>query len=221
VSKEHFNKEYFVNRQGKDLKRQASFAQEISFVKARVSSGNILDVGCSTGEFIKALEWDGDCYGMEISDYASREAKKNGVKFDKDLFSAESFFDAIVFRGTIQLVDTPFLYIKKALKALKPGGYLFFLATPNTNSPYFRIFGEHPVLRPKINYYVPSDVSLTHACQNYGFSFVEKHFPYWRSPYRSFVRDHVFFLLKLIGFPIKKGFPFWGNMMDLAFRKRS
>ncbi|MAH49643.1 hypothetical protein CMI37_27720 [Candidatus Pacearchaeota archaeon] len=215
----HFNEEYFKNRHGRDFKRQASFQQEAEFIKKHISSGNLLDVGCSTGEFIKALNWEGGCYGMEISDYASQEARKNDIKFDKDLLNTAGFFDVIVFRGTIQLIDTPFLYIKKAFTALKPGGRLFFLATPNVNCLHFRVFGEHPVLRPKINYYLPSDMSLVAACQNYGFSFIEKRLPYWESPYKSFMKDHFFFLLKLVRFPIKEGFPFWGNVMDLAFQK--
>ena len=76
---------------------------------------------------------------MEISEYAIEKAIANGISFDKDINSEKDFFDIIIFRGTIQHLDHPFLYIEKAYKALRKGGYVFYLATPNINSLYYKI----------------------------------------------------------------------------------
>ena len=138
-----FNKDYFKNRNGNDDKRMASFESEFNFVIKHIDRNPdaFLDVGCSTGEMIKF--WKGMglgkklYYGMEISDHAKDVAKKNGIKFNKHLFNSKDYFSTIVFRGTIQHVDTPFLYMKKAYESLKKGGKVAFLATPNANSLYF------------------------------------------------------------------------------------
>ena len=79
---------------------------------------------------------------FEISDHAKSVAKKNGVKFNKHLFNSKDYFSTIVFRGTIQHVDTPFLYMKKAYESLKKGGKVVFLATPNANSLYFKLWSR-------------------------------------------------------------------------------
>ena len=70
-----------------------------------VASGNLLDVGCSTGEFCRYLS------GMEIymvwKSMTLLDLKIN-LLVSLDLFNSSSFFDCIVFRGTIQHVDVPF-----------------------------------------------------------------------------------------------------------------
>ena len=53
-----------------------AFMQKNHLVEKYVSSGTILDVGCSTGEMIEYYNWSGDRYGMEIVEYAIEEAKK-------------------------------------------------------------------------------------------------------------------------------------------------
>lgn len=40
------------------------------------------DVGCSTGEFLEYINWDGERYGMEISDYAKQKAEEKGIQFN-------------------------------------------------------------------------------------------------------------------------------------------
>ena len=166
-SKQHFNKKYFDNRFLNDDKRVKSFESESQFIKNHISSGRFLDIGCSTGEMIEAFEWDGPCYGMETSKYAKTKARKNGVKFTKDIFNSRNYFDLITYRGTIQHIDTPFLYLKKSYTSLKKGGKIVFLATPNSNSIYFKLWNTLPFLdMPTTNYYIPSDKWLMNALDN-------------------------------------------------------
>ena len=77
-----YGKSYFSKRLGNDDKRQKSFAMEKKLVNKYVSSGKILDIGCSTGEFLKFMDWDGEMYGMGISDHAIKEAKSVNVLLD-------------------------------------------------------------------------------------------------------------------------------------------
>src|SRR4029453_4101130 len=134
-----YDEDYFETRLSNDPKRLAQFRWEGKLIRRYVASGRAMDVGCSTGEFLRAIDRQGERYGMEISDYARVLAAENGVRFDRDIFSESDFFDLVIFRGTIQHLDEPFLFLKRAFAALRPGGPVVFLATPNTNSPFYRL----------------------------------------------------------------------------------
>lgn len=221
-----FGKDYFRSRHGNDVLRQKSFKQEKAYLKNHLGGhvfekGCLLDVGCSTGEFIKAVEWNVEnCYGMEISQYARTQAEQAGIKFDKDLFNSTNYFDLIVYRGTIQYIPNPFEYIQKSYDALKPEGCIAFFATPNSNSIYYRLFKTLPFLEEKLNYLIPSDTSLVMNLQNAGFEIVDVSFPYLSTPYASPIVDHVKFLKKLV-FKTHDKFPFWKSSMVVLAKKPS
>ncbi len=215
--RDRYTDDYFADRFCNDPKRLASFRQEKALIHTHLRQGNALDVGCSTGEFIEFLRWEGSCYGMEVSDLAIKEAKTKGIHFDQDLFNSENFFDVIIYRGTIQHIETPFLFLKRSFFALKPGGFVIFLATPNANSPCYKIWNTLPFLDAPRNFFIPSDQTLKNAMINLGFHFVEVRYPYLQSPYASLWRDHLNFLLRLCGKDVK--FPFWRNMMEMVFVK--
>lgn len=213
-----FNEHYFKSRNLNDKKRVKSFRNEKNFVMPYLTSGNLLDIGCSTGEMLEIFNWDGQMYGMEISSEAKQIAKGKGILFDRDIFNTKDFFDVIIFRGTIQHIDTPFLYLKQSYKSLKKGGKIVFLATPNANSIYFKLWGTLPFLDlPSTNYFIPHDNWFIQAMENIGFILVDKKYPYINSPYSNLLLDHLKFLLKLFGVNTK--FAFWGNSMDLIFKK--
>jgi SAM-dependent methyltransferase len=181
--------------------------------------GQLLDVGCSTGEFIASLGWKiGNAYGMEISSYARSLAEKRGIRFDRDLASSEPFFDLVVFRGTIQYMPNPFEYIRRAAAVLKPGGHILFLATPNTNSPYYRLFKTIPFLEEEVNYWVPCDSAMRMVLRNVGLEVLEIQYPYWRTPYAAPLRDHLKFLRKLF-FHTDDKFAFWRSSMSVLAQK--
>ena len=221
MKKTVFNKEYFKNRFLNDNKRIQSFKSEKEFIFSHIKKGTICDVGCSTGEMLSAFNWNGKQYGMEISSYAKNQAIESGISFEKDIFNSKDYFDIVIFRGTIQHIDTPFLYMKKCHESLKDDGMLVFLATPNTNSLYFKMWNTLPFLDyPESNYFIPNDEWLINAAKNIGFELVEIRYPYFYSPYSNFFLDHIKFILKAIGFK-KLKFAFWHNSMDIILRKKN
>ncbi len=214
-----YKEDYFKMRLSNDPKRRAQFLSEGEFVRRYVSQGRVLDVGCSTGEFLTTIDWQGEKYGMEISPFARELAEVSGIKFTKDLFSEKDFFDLIVLRGTIQHLDETFRFVKYAYRALKPGGHIVFLATPNINSPYYWLKKTLPFLDAPRNFYVPDDVGLSQALTNFGFTVKETRYPYLGTPYANPLRDHWLFMKNSL-MPSKK-YPhaFWRSSMEMIAQK--
>lgn len=196
-----------------------SFLQEKTFIQQFVENGIICDVGCGTGEFLESINWLGPRYGMEISDSAKDIAKGFQIDFEKNILTEKNFFDVVVLRGVIQHLPSPFEYLMSAYESLKPGGYIVFLMTPNADSLVYRLWGKLPCLDSLRNFWIPSIRTLSSNLSNIGFHIIQFEKPYLASPYRSFLRDHVAFFLKL--FKLKKScdFPFWGNMFQLVAQK--
>ena len=214
-----YTEDYFTNRSLNDVRRIRSFRQESEYVAQYCDkNGVILDIGCSTGEFLSAIEWTGTKYGLEISDYARDIAIKSGIMFDDGILDKCDVLDVVVFRGTIQHLPDPFRYIQRAYTALRPGGIIVFLATPNANSVVFKVSNTLPALDARLNYWIPSDVTLRDNLENTGFQVLNMSFPYVSSPYSKPLMDHLQFLL-MLSVRCRPDFAFWRNMMNVIARK--
>ena len=220
VSEKDYDAKYFEKRQFNDPKRLKTFDLEKTFLLNFTNlKGRVCDVGCSTGEFLEHICWEGERYGMEISDFAVEKAKETGISFDKNILNSQDFFDIIIFRGTIQHLPDPFYYIQKSFESLKSNGFIVFLSTPNTNSLVYKIFNDFHFLNKKLNFYVPSDIQLINLCNNYGFELIETEYPYFNSPYSNFIFDYFKFIISVFSMKQLK-FSFHRNMMNLAFKKQ-
>ena len=125
---------------------------------------------------------------------AIEQAKSRSISFERSIFDQKNFFDLIIFRGTIQHVDEPFSMIKSSFEALRDGGYLIFLATPNTNSILYKLKGDLPFLDWKINFYIPGKKEFSNALENIGFEIIDVSYPYYNTPYCNLAKDHFLFL---------------------------
>jgi SAM-dependent methyltransferase len=215
--KERWNDDYFIDRTSNNPLRTIQFEQDADFIRSFVKNGVVCDVGCSTGEFLRHMKFEGILYGMEINDIAKKKAS-DIISFEKNIFTEENYFDLIIFRGTIQHVDIPFQMIKSAHKSLKNGGYIIFLATPNSNSILYRIKQDLPFLDWSLNFYIPGEKELTNVLENFGFEIKKVEFPYWKTPYRNFIKDHFKFILNLFSRKFYKH-AFWGSSMNIAAKK--
>jgi len=116
-------------------------------VKYIGKSGNILDIGCANGAFLKSVRGLGEynLYGLDIKD-TGIDFKKESITFRKvafeDMLYPYDYFNAIVLDNLIEHVPNPSIFLKKVLKVLKPGGYVFG-TTPNFNSIDRIMFGKY------------------------------------------------------------------------------
>lgn len=216
-----FPNDYFLDRRGNNKLRLKQFELDKKFITRYKKKGTICDVGCSTGEFLSHIKWEGEKYGMEINHYAKKIAS-SFINFEKNIFTEKNFFDLVVFRGTIQHVEDPFYMIRKTHEALKKDGYIIFLATPNIESILYKLKNTLPVFYNYEDtiYYRPSFQALTNLLKNYNFEVIEVNFPYINTPYSDFAGDHFKFLKNIFS----KNFyphPFWGSMMNIIAKKTS
>jgi hypothetical protein len=107
--------------------------------------------------------------------------------------------------------------IKTCVNLLAVGGYLVFLATPNSNSAYYRRFKTLPFLTPHANFLIPSDIMLKNALHNFGLEVVNIRYPYLGGPYANPLKDHFHYLFSFLG--IKRKFPFWKSSIEVYARK--
>jgi 2-polyprenyl-3-methyl-5-hydroxy-6-metoxy-1,4-benzoquinol methylase len=220
VQQRRYDESYFSVYRG-DAKRQEMYRSERDRIEVLMPSGRILDVGCGLGGFLQEFDsekWDR--YGTDVADLAIKEARMRGIKvkeFAEAYAYPEEFFNVIVFRGSLQLIPTPFSVIQTCIRLLAPGGYLIFLSTPNSNSPYYRRFKTLPFLTPHANFLIPSDIMMKNALQNFGLEVVDIRYPYIGGPYARPVRDHLLYFLSFFG--VKRKFPFWRSAMEIYGRK--
>lgn len=219
-----YSKEYFETRQGNDTKRVKSFELEKKFVEKNTSlDGVCLDIGCSTGEFLENIQWRGKKLGTEVSEFAIKEATRSGIKIIDNIRDLGEV-DTAIYRGTIQHLDSPFQNIAEVVEVIGAEGKILFIATPNANSLYYRLFQNLPALDPTRNFYIPSSQSIKQLMKIHGFECVDEEYPYWHSPYANPIVDFTKFVLKFIFFLVgiktpSIEFPFMGNMMNLSFAR--
>ena len=200
-----------------DPKREAWYRAERDRILVFKKSGKILDVGCGLGKFLEGFDparWER--FGVDVSDVAIREARERGIRvqdYERAYDYPGEFFDVIVFRGTVQHLDTPFEVIKRCILLLKPGGLIAFLSTPNSRGICYRLFGTLPFLDDRLNFLIPSDRMLRNILVNFGLDVTRVRYPYLETPYARPVRDHLGFLLRCLGVPVR--FAFWGNLMEV------
>lgn len=115
-----------------DLLASDDYSEGIKEIQKFTANGNILDIGCATGNFLHALKKNGyTVKGIELSEYASEYGKKNfGIDiinkpYDFNLLNhelLENHFDVILMGDVLEHFTNPTEAIELTHKILKPGG---------------------------------------------------------------------------------------------------
>lgn len=239
LSEEGLNRYYqdYIGMRFKDKvktrQRKIQYQIDKEFIESWISSGRILDVGCSGGFFLDVLSESFEKHGIDIDQEAVNYARQNFgfgnnincIKVEEVTYP-ESYFDLIIMRGTIEHLLNPKLAVSKVAFLLKPKGYFCIAATPNVNSFCADLYREkwnqfHPVRH--IFYF--SAETLSKLCSPFNLKLIGRYYPYEETPYANLENDHKEVLrawqLKRQGKFDKVGRSpaFWGNMMNLVFKK--
>lgn len=213
-----YDTHYFGARQADEQKRAAMRAQELERVRTTtgLEEGVVVDVGCGLGELLHLLPADRwRKYGVEPSEEARAACRAKGISFE--LPEQDAWCDLVFLRGSLQHLDRPIGTLFDAYRWLRPGGWFVALATPNAGGPVYRLFQDLPALDPPRNFVVFSDRVLCQCLVNVGFHEPAFVYPYLGSPYARPLRDHLGFVLGLLG--VRTRFAFWRSMMECYAQK--
>ena len=120
------------------------------------NGAHVLDVGCSTGDFIRHVKDEYLTYGIDYSEFAIKEAiKKNPELADNLKFGSiektdlgNRLFDIICLWDVIEHIWDPVKVISDLFSRLKPGGGLM-ISTPAIDSFNARLLGRYwPFMTP-------------------------------------------------------------------------
>ena len=190
-------------------KKIALIANKLSELKFR---GNLLDVGCSYGEFLFLAKKIGfTAYGVEVNKDTSDIAISNGFTvFNGTLESAKfesNYFSVIYLGDVIEHVTNPDILLQECHRILKKGGVMV-VATPNTDCFWVRAIGllcrlcKFPwsTLIPPYHVFIFSKANATKFLEKFGFGVLE-------ITYRSCLLRHELGSTKLLrDFLNKKSF---------------
>ncbi|MFH1772354.1 MAG: class I SAM-dependent methyltransferase [Candidatus Omnitrophota bacterium] len=154
---EHYDKAYYEPwMSGQNLARKRMWEKRLKKVAAMKPSGNLLDVGCGTSNFLHTAKEHGfKVWGTEVSGFAVDNARKlYGIDvFKGDLIDShfqDDFFDVITLWHVLEHTTDPFSNIKEAAKIVKPDGILV-IAVPNINNFIYKIaYTTYRLRRPKL-----------------------------------------------------------------------
>lgn len=211
---------YFEQYYKNDPKRDAMYLQERNrILKYFPNGGTILDVGCGVGGFLNTFDDRWVKYGIEPSDFASDKAIRKDITILTDI-SYVNFdqYDVVVFRGSLQHINFPMASLVHATRSLKKGGLLVVLATPDSDSLVYKIFGNLPALDRPRNWILFGHRFLHNILLRLGFDNIKVIHPYWETPYANPIMDFTKFIISLI-FGYRK-FAFPGNQMEVYAIKK-
>jgi len=210
----YFDQYYLLDRQ-----REKMYLQEHRRIVERCQFGKILDVGCGIGGFLSVFDDRWEKYGYEPSDFAAEKAKARGITMVRSIQSVDfSFFDVVVFRGSLQHINFPMRSLVQATRVLKPGGLLVILATPDIDSLVYKLWGNLPALDAPRNWVLFGGKFLSNILQRLEYKKIEVLHPYWGTPYARPWSDFSKFLLSIAAGWRKFAFP--GNMMEIYAVKK-
>ena len=112
----------------------------------RIDEGKILDVGCAYGFMLKKIPRSFQRFGIDISGYAIKEARKRvpDARFivsdiEQSSPLKKKYFDVILMNDVLEHLENPEAALRNVKRLLKGGGYLY-ITTPNLNKFRRKLF---------------------------------------------------------------------------------
>lgn len=137
-SDKRFDTGYFTETKYKD--RPLFFYHFVLLANSMLKKNSkILEIGCAEGYMLRRLEKNFDIYGVDVSEYAVKIARKNAVKSKVSVqdanninFSSEKF-DMVIALSILEHLKEPKICIQRCYQILKKNG-IFVVQVPNTES---------------------------------------------------------------------------------------
>lgn len=156
--------------------RELMARERLNDLKRFVSSGRLLEVGCSTGEMLAAARESFEVLGVEADSASSRVANERGLQCFNGALADAKFpdgnFDVAALYHVIEHFPSPRAELIELHKVIKPGGWLT-IETPNIANLWFRLLGARwrQFIPDHIFFFTPQ--TMTRMCEESGFEIVE------------------------------------------------
>lgn len=216
--------------------RKKQYLLDVKVLENFVSGTNrVLDIGCSSGEFLDVMPQDWVKFGFETNKTYLTYLKENRPNYTlidsldiSDLSHVEKF-DIITLRGVIEHTPNHKTLIKLIGEKLDTSGILYICATPDFSSPRAAIYGPNwgqTVTPEHIHHFTPSSLQILLAQARLVMK--DLRHPYLDTPYEDFISDSTRFLGNLeiyfnkgkeVEGDLKYQHAFPGNMMTAVFQK--
>lgn len=221
--------EHRLKSDKKNEDRKQQYKNDAEIAMRHIQSGRLLDIGCSTGDFLNAFPDDFQKYGLDIDPTAIAYAKKTNLRnkfgiLDLSWQDSEGF-DLITLRGVIEHVRNPSSYLAFISRNLKTGGMLYVCATPNLSSPIAQIFRKSWRLWHTVEHItIFSKVGLDTLAEKYGLISKAWTFDYLDTPYADYENDvavleEAIETLRIGGNLSSKSPPFFDAMLNCIYEK--
>jgi 2-polyprenyl-3-methyl-5-hydroxy-6-metoxy-1,4-benzoquinol methylase len=110
----------------------------LDIIEEMSEKGNLLDVGCATGEFLEAAKKRGwSAHGIEISEYGSNICKQKGLNVNRGILDQaalpENHFDVVTMWDVLEHTPDPYKELLIVNRLVKKKG-LICLSVPNFGS---------------------------------------------------------------------------------------
>lgn len=178
---------YLKEKKGR-IKTCQNILKKISYYK---KGGKLLDVGCYTGILLEVAKENGwEPYGIELSDWAVNEAKKNGLNVfqgefeEKNVIFPDNFFDCLSLNDYLEHSFDPNQTIKICYRLLKRGG-LLFINTPNIESFFAKFLKENwwGITETHLYYFSPKTIKILLSQHNFKIVKIKSHLCYFSFEY--------------------------------------
>lgn len=150
-NKNYYTKEYLNNYEARKDKLTRRFIVRLKEIEGIKRGGNLLDVGCSTGLFLRTVyensEYRWKLFGIDINKNSIQFAKTKvqaeffGTSLDKKRFK-ENFFDCVTCFDVLEHDTDIKGNLEKIYRILKPGG-LLVVQVPNHRSVMTYLCGRN------------------------------------------------------------------------------
>ena len=206
--------------------RKEQYKIDTKFLSTYIkNNSNILDVGCSSGNFLSEIynQYNlNSLTGIDIDKSAIKEAKNqySGIaKFkNKNLLEIndDEKFDLILFRGTFQYLDQDLhKSIEHVRRLLNKDGKIIIFSLPSTDSfIYYLLKDKWALFHPEMSLMF-NERSLRFLCENHSLAIEHINYPYLEDVYANTIDDYEQ-VKKIVLEGSDSSSPFWGAIMQLV-----
>jgi 2-polyprenyl-3-methyl-5-hydroxy-6-metoxy-1,4-benzoquinol methylase len=196
---DNFYSNYYKNRVASNKlaeQRKQMYIQDRNWILNYISEGNVLDIGCSGGDFLSTFSSDSwNKFGIDLTDDALKLAEKNhSIKtFKGKIWETDvgQDYDLVMMRGVIEHFKNPIPAMKKAVDILKPGGLIYITATPAGDAFAFNVYrNKWRLFTPLEHIHFFSAKHLNKLFKDFGAESLATHYPYQETPYANVFEDH-------------------------------